>query len=193
MIGTRPAGARRLRLAADDGDNGRADRLEPAGQKQPDPARRGVDEHGHPRLDPSAILDQNRGGRALQHQRGRILVRHVVGQADELVRRHRPMRGIGAARGEAADPIADREAGHALAQRLDHPRAFLSQHCGQLDRVEAGAVVGVDIVEPDRRRAQPHLARAGFGKRGADELEHVRPAGLCNALDMGLHGDDSDQ
>ena len=80
MIG--PGGARGLGFGggADCADHHGARVLEPLDQQQPDPARRGMDQHRPARLNLGAAFDQKFGGRGLE-QRGRsgTLV-DIVGQ-----------------------------------------------------------------------------------------------------------------
>ena len=61
------------------------------------------------------------------------------------------------------DAIADREAGHAVADRVDDAGAVAARRVGQrrLDRVGAGADVGLDRVHAGGVDPDPHLARSG--------------------------------
>ncbi len=164
MIG--PGGPRLLGLglAAHGRDHRRADRLQPADRKVPDTARRRMDQDRPARLHLRAILDQESGRRALQQDRRRRPVVDMIGQRHEQVGRDVARRGIGPARrAEHADPVADLKVGHALAHRLDHARRFGAQLAGQVDRVQPAAVIGVDIVQPDRMVPHPHLAGPGGG------------------------------
>ena len=76
-----------------------------------------------------------------------------------------------------AGPVAGLEAGDAFADRVDDAGALRADHRREADRIEAGAMVGVDEVQPDRLVADADLARSGLGDRQIDRLEDFGPAG----------------
>jgi hypothetical protein len=82
-----------------------------------------------------------------------------------------------------SDTIADREIGHAIAQRFDHANALRTQAARQLEWIETGALIDFDEVEPDRGRANPDLAGSGVGQVDIDPLDHFRPTMLFDPCD----------
>jgi hypothetical protein len=64
-----------------------------------------------------------------------------------------------------------------LAHRLDHAGRFRSQPTRQVDRIEATAMIGIDIVQPHRGRPHPHLASAGRRQIDIDPFDHLGSAG----------------
>ena len=57
---------------------------------------------------------------------------------------------------------------------------------GSGDRIEPGAMIGVDEVEPDRQVLQPHLALARRRQVDLHPFHLLRPAGLLDADGVGL-------
>jgi len=76
----------------------------------------------------------------------------------------------------AADPIADREALDARADRHHPARAFRAQGQGQGRRIEAGAVVHVDEVEAHRLGFDQQFAGSGFGEGVVLALDRIGAA-----------------
>src|SRR4029078_4764994 len=81
--------------------------------------------------------------------------------------------------------VAGLELGDAGAHRLHHARALQADARGQRNRIQARAVVGVDVIEADRLVAHEAFARAGlggayvlpgkdFGTAGLVETDRVR-------------------
>ena len=156
------AGEPRLGAAADGPDHRRAQMLGPLAEDQPDPAGRGVDQNGVSLPDPVGLADQIAHGHALEHHRGRGLVRNVARDLDDPLGRDQPFLGIGAERrGRVGHPVARLETGHAAAERLDHARPLHAERQRKGQRVEPAAVVDVDIVEADGGMADADLALAG--------------------------------
>ncbi len=80
----------------------------------------------------------------LSMRRRRGLGADIVGQPHQPVGGDEPVGRIGARRRErVADPLARREAG-AVARRLDHAGGLAAEARGQAQRIEAGAMIGVD-------------------------------------------------
>ncbi len=80
--------------------------------------------------------------------------------------------------------VADGDTGHALAERLHDPRAFVAEH----DRRTAGAKcavgeVNVGVTDAGRGDADEHLARAGGSER--DPLDRDRAPRLTQHA--GIH------
>jgi hypothetical protein len=68
---------------------------------------------------------------------------------------------------------------HTFAHRLDHARAFHADAVRQLQRVQAGAVIDVDVVQAAGVMADADFARAGVADFDVSELQ------LLGAADSG--------
>ena len=188
MIRARRPRILRLLLRAGRTDHRRADRLQPASHQLPDTARRRPHQHRLPRLHARAAVDQRLDRTPLQQHCGGSAIVDIVGQPEKLLRRDVACRGIGAARRpERADPIAHRQAIDALTHRLDHTRRLAAEPRRQIDRIDAAAMIGVDIVQADRMVAHPHFARPGRRQVDVDPFDHLRPAGAGDACDAFAH------
>ncbi len=127
-------------------------------------------------------LEQVVRGHALEHRRGRDL---IVDPGRDL-HQHRcedvACLGVGAdGTGRIADAVADSEAGHPLAERLDRRRPLPSRSPRERDRVEAGAVIRVDEVETNRRVLDADLAWPGRRELDGLPAKDIRPADFVNA------------
>src|SRR3569623_971634 len=143
-----------------------------------DAAGRGVNQRHLPGLDPGAARDQQLDGATLEQQGGGGAIIDRVGQLEELFRGQVAFAGISAARrAEGTDTLPHRKAGHALPDRCEHAGRLTAEATGQLDRVEAATVIGVDEVEADRGVA--HADLAGTRGRQVDivPLDHFGTAG----------------
>ena len=142
------------------GDHLDPERGEPLHQDPPHPAGGGEHKRALPGLEPRAAVDQGLRGQALeQRRRGEIV-------ADRAGHRHQPIGGdilparIAARLGDRiGDPLTDREPRDAATERLDHTSRLDPERSRQRLRIEAGAMIGVDEVDPDR--AVPHPRHAG--------------------------------
>ena len=185
MIRACRARLRRLVLGADGADHGRANRLQPLDEDQADATRRRMDQHRPARLHLRAAFDQKFGGAALEQRRRRRFVIDIVGQREEGGGGDQAMGGIGAAlRPEIADALAGRDIRDAIPHRLDHAYAFDAKLCGQCDRVDAAAMIGVDEIQPYRAVADERFPRAGSGQLHVVKADDLRSAGRlypCNA------------
>jgi hypothetical protein len=96
--------------------------------------------------------------------------------------------GVGAVRTGVGDAIAGLEPFHGRPDLHDFARALAARRERQARRrVEAGALIDVDKVDPDRVLAQPDLALPRRGRRfDLLVLQGLRAAGLMNA--NGAHG-----
>ena len=70
--------------------------------------------------------------------------------------------------------IADLKAGDALAQLVDHARAFVPQHDG-LRRMATGVFVQVGMADAGRDEANAHLASARFLLFQLDQFGDIAP------------------
>ena len=85
----------------------------------------------------------------------------IVGQLHQPVGGDQPVGRIGARRRQRVGDAIARAKPAPLAHRLDHARRLAAQARGQAERIEARAVIGVDIIEPDRLVPDQHLAGPG--------------------------------
>ncbi len=123
--------------------------------------------------------DQVPRGHALQHHRRALLVGDAVGQFHQSVGRHDARLAIGAERSAGiGDAVARLQVGDAGPDLLDNACSLGAEPARQRHRVEAAALVGVDVVEPDRRVTQADLALAGFADFDLLPLQDLGPAGL---------------
>lgn len=133
--------------------------------------------------------DQVLGSHALEHDGRRRPVRHPVRDRHQHAGRDQAALGIRA--GPAAGighPVAglhDRDAG---ADRLDDPGPLAAQSGRQRQRVEPGAVVGVDVVGPDGCMAYAGLALAGLADLDVLPAHDLGAAGLDDADRFGHVG-----
>ncbi len=185
-VGTRQFG---LLVAAHRADHGRAQMPRPLAGDQSDSAGGGVQQDGIARLHPVGAPQQVLSGHALQHHGGGGALVDGVGQ------RHHPVGGDQSDFGVSADrrtgvghPVAGLEFGHALADRFHPPRAFHAQRPGQRrQRIQAGTVIDIDVVEPDGGMAHPELAGAGIADLDFFPAQDFGTTVLMNA-DRSRHG-----
>src|SRR5690606_32248484 len=86
------------------------------------------------------------------------------------------------------DAVADLDLAHPLAHRLDAAGGLVARHEAQRQRIEPGALIGVDEIEPDRRLADARLAGT-WGRDGPIlAAEDVRPSRFVNG-DNPVHFD----
>ena len=86
----------------------------------------------------------------------------------------------------------ENDADHALTQEFDHARRFSANASRQCQRIEAGAVVGVDKIQADGRLPDGYLARRwprqfhGFPAQDLGAAEAVNADRLCECVVHGL-------
>ena len=136
--------------------------FQPLGQDQADAPGCGVNEHGPPRLNARAALDQRLYGATLEDRRRCGFVVDTVGDQHRLGGRDVALCRVSAEGGsEGADTVSDRELIDPFAHRLDHARRLDPQPGREFERIEAAAVIGVDEVQADSGVAHAHFAGAG--------------------------------
>jgi len=95
-------------------------------------------------------------------------------------------RCAGINRASAKDPVANRDLGDTLADRLDRAGAFQTDHGGQARQgIEAGALVDVDVVQADGRLRDPRLAGTGIADIDLFPFHFLGAAGLVDADGVG--------
>ena len=181
MVAAVGPGQRRLLVAGHGADHGRAQRGGPLADDQPDAAGRGVYQYRVARPDLVDVADQIARGHALQHHRRRGAVVDRVRQLDHPVRSDQPGFGIGADGRCVGDPVARFQMGDAGADRIDDTRRLHARHERQRQRVEAGAVIDIDVVQPDCGLLQPDLAGTRLADLDLVPLQHFGTAGLMDS------------
>src|SRR5574343_973987 len=81
--------------------------------------------------------------------------------------------------------LADLDLADAFANRLDHTGAFQANARGQGQRIEAGAVIGIDVVEADGVVAYRRFAGSRGGQIDRFPAQNLGAAGLMNADGVG--------
>ena len=98
-----------------------------------------------------------------------------------------PHLGVGAGRpAGVGHAVARLDVRDARADRLDDPGAFAAQAARQRQRVEAGAVVGVDEVDPDGGVADAGLALAGSPTSTSSHCRTSGPPVLWRRMAFGM-------
>jgi len=125
---------------------------------------------------------------ALQHHGGGGAVVDALGHHHELARRDQAPIRVGAERpARVGNAVADLEVAHVGPQRLDDAGGLEPDARGKLHRVEPGAVVDVDEVEPDRALPHQRLGAGGPGHVHFLPAQHVGAAVLVHP-DGARHG-----
>ena len=179
MVAAILLGERGLLVVADGAEHGGAEMLCPLADDQPDPAGRGMDQDRLAGLHRMGAADQVPGGHALQHHRRGLLVGDPGRHRHQPVGRHDPRLAVGAERPAGiSDAVAGFEPGDARPDLLDDPGRLRAEPARQWHRVEPAALIGVDVIEPDRGMADPDLARAGLADLDLLPFQHLGSAGL---------------
>ena len=101
------------------------------------------------------------GGQALEHARGDVGVRDVVGDADRGTGGERDEFGVGTGGRAPGDAVAGAEAGDVGADGEDGARALAARDEGGAERSAALAFVDVLEVDPGGGQADQQVAGAG--------------------------------
>jgi hypothetical protein len=102
------------------------------------------------RLEQVGPVDQALRDHPLEHHGRRRLIRHPIRDPDQDAGRQDPRLGIQSGRAAGIRHVVTRaDDRDARTDRLDDPGRLAPQAAGQRDRIEPGAVVGVDEVDPD--------------------------------------------
>ena len=115
MIKAMRGGKRAFLGSARRADGGGADRFQPLSGQQADPAGSGVEQDRIAGLHRIAVIQQIGDGQSLQHDRRRDLGRNAVGKLHHKIGVDGAVRGIGPVWQGIADPVANRDMAHALA------------------------------------------------------------------------------
>src|SRR5439155_7341425 len=145
-----------------------------------DAARTAVDEDRFARLE-AATIEQIRPDREerLGNCGGRRRVETV--RYRQALRRWRDtVLRVSAAGNERAHLLANRPAGHALADRFDRARHFESRYIGGTGRwrISAATLQNVRSVHAGCHHPDQHVARCGLGLRALHRHQNFRTAGL---------------
>ena len=123
-----------------------------------------MEEDGVSRLHPVGLAQQVLRGQALEHHARGLHVADSLGQRDQAPRWDVARLRIGAEwRQGIGDTVARRDPADLRSELFHHADALEADHRRQRRQRpgmgHAAAVVGVDIVDPDRRVTQAHLLR----------------------------------
>ena len=188
MFRARLFGELGLLRRADGADYGRPQRLAPLAKNEPDASGRGMDQDRVALLHAIGLAQEILRRQALEHHRRAGLVGNRTRQLEEEFRVDVALLGVGAGRTGVGDAIAGLEPFHGRPDLHDFARALAARRERQARRrIEAGALIDVDKVDPDRVLAQPDLALPRRRRRfDLLVLQGLRAAGLMNA--NGAHG-----
>lgn len=188
MVTTIGPRQRRLFVGTDRANHRRPERPGPLAHQQPHPTGSRMNQHRIAWLYPVGTAQQILRGHALQHHGGALLETDRFGQAHQPVGRHVADFGIGPERPAGIrDAIAGGQIGHPVPHGFDHPRCLQPDAGGQRDRIQSGAVVGIDEVQAHRMMTHPHLTWGGLGQHHRFPLQNLRTSGLMKA-DCVRHG-----
>src|SRR6516165_4939630 len=119
------------------------------------------------------------GGHAFQHHRCGLLVSDPGRDRHQAIGRNYPLVGIGADRATGiGDTVSRLEPGDTRSDLLDDAGRFGTKPARHRQRVEAAAVIGVDVVEPYRTVAEPDLTLPGLADRDLLPRQDLGAAGL---------------
>ncbi|MCY1520145.1 hypothetical protein D9M68_549160 [compost metagenome] len=169
-----------LGIAAGRADELQAERLGPLAGDEAHAAGRGMEQHEVARLQAfggQRLLQQVLRGEALEHHGRAGLEGDVVGQFAHALGGHHAQFAVGAGRlARVGGAVAHLQVRHALAHCLDDARGFHAQLQRHLERVQAGALVGVDEVQAHGLVADADLAGAGLAHLDLDDLQFLGTA-----------------
>ena len=132
-------------------------------------------------FDRQRLLEQVLGGEALEHHGRTGLEADVIGQFAHALGGHHAHFAVAAGRlAGVGGAVTGAQVGHALTHGLDHARTLHADACGHGQRVQAGAVVHVDEIEPDGVVADADLAGAWLAHGHIDDLQFFGAAGLAD-------------
>jgi len=127
------------------------------------------------------FLQQVLRRQALEHHGRAGLEVDRVGQPAHGLRRHHAHLAIAARRhAGVGHTVAHGQVRHAGAHGLDHARALHADAGRHLQRVQAGAVVDVDEVQPDGAVAYAHLPGAGLAHVHLGQFQYFGAAVLAD-------------
>jgi hypothetical protein len=176
-----------LFLAGDCPDHAQAQQLGDLNREQTDASGGGMEQNGVARLEPRVGLHHPVDGRQAAHCRCcSRLVGDAVGKLQQGRGRHDSLRRIGAERtAVVAHPVTGRDIGHAFAHRHHFTRSLDPDPAGRLDRVIAGAKVGIGEIAADGMVAEADFARTRLADSNLLEREDFGSAGLVESDGLG--------
>ena len=146
-----------------------------------------MQQHGIARFQPRVDLHHPVYCGQPAHGRGRgVLIRNTVRQLEQRRGGHHAFGRIGPQRATiVGNAIPGRNRGHALAHGQHLARALHSDAAGRLDRVVAGAEIGVGKVAAHRMMADPHFARTRIADGDLFERQDFGSANLVESDGLG--------
>jgi len=175
-----------LRFAAHDADDARTERPRPLAEDEPDAARGGVHQQPVAALHAHGAAQQIVRGEPFEHQHRGLFVADGARQLDDPLGRQVAQLAVAAGlRVHIGHAVADAQTAHAPSDGGDDAGGLSAETGGQRHRVEARAVVDVDVVQADGRVAQLHLARPGRAWVEVLELQDLGTSGLVETDGFG--------
>ena len=180
MVGTIRQSALRLAFGGHHADHLCAERFRPAHQNGANAAGSGPDQQTVARFDGPDLEQQHPGRHAFHHQGGGIFIGDAFRDFHHPVSRPNQMAGIGRFQRRIGDAVANSQIAHALADGFNNARAFKARNGRQSGRIEPGANICVDEVQPDCRLADQNLSGSRRIQRDRFLCQNVRTTMLMN-------------
>src|SRR6516225_2826951 len=151
----------------------------PLADDQTHSASRGMDQNRLAGFHGMGAPYQIPGSHAFQHHRCSLLIGDARGNRHEPISRNHPLVSIGAYRPAGiGDAVARVEPGDTRPNLLDDTGRLGAEPARQGQRIETAALVGIDIIQPDRVVAEPHLAVPRLADRDFLPCQNFGAAGL---------------
>lgn len=162
-------------------DDRRAKLLKPLAGKQTNPARRRMPQNNLPGAHRIQTANKIFHRHSLQQHRCRLFKRYIIRQRYQPVGGGNLITGITAQPcGAKADPVAGLDRADIIGGLFHNTGAFQTQHRRQRQRIQTGAMININEVNPGGGDFDKRLA---FGERRQGyriRPQFVRPAGLVN-------------
>ena len=175
MLGAGLLGLFHLGFAAGGADDIGAHVARPLAQDQAHPAGRGMHQNAVPRLHGKGAGQQEASGQALEQAGRGQIVADAARHRDQPVRLHQVGLPVGAQSAGVGHPGADLDI-RVRPHGLHDAGGFHPKAARQRQRIQAAAVVGVDVVHSHRPVAHQHLRPGGRPQLQLLPAHHFRTA-----------------
>ena len=153
--------------------------LRPLADNRADTAGCGVHQNGVARFYAKGAAYEVLRRHAFEHHRRRLLVTHASRNFHQFVGGHQARFRVGANRRRCTgNAVANFQIGDVCAERFNDACAFEAEPRWQRDRVQPGAMIGIDEVQTNRGRLEPHFVGTGRANHDFLPFHHFRPA-MC--------------
>ena len=177
-----------LFVTADGSDDGGPQMGGPLTQQKANAPGRRVDQQGVTRLDDKGLPQKVLRGQSLDHHRRRLTIINIVRQGHEQRCGHHTSLGIGPDRTAGiGDTVAGGDLADAGTDGLDHSGSLNTQPTWKVQRIKTRPVIGIDVVEADRRMSYESLTWAGIADRDIDRRQNLWTTNCVN-LNRCNHG-----